>query len=225
MNGRRCLGEGRCNRVSEKCTCAIKRRYDAYRAFSQMTYAELCELEVIDAYTLQRAPVIDRLGQQLVHRQPWEKSAAYDGALHPQLQAAHLRAYTWMCEQFGKRMGRTPTTALVWLWFDAVETERTLPYMRHHADEHLLHLAVPVSELLVSIHRGWQDVLWDDPIFTPEPGRAMNFAEETKRASWETIFEIPASTPTCKLQAVMERIEPEWVREIRVLPPIVRHEQ
>lgn len=187
-----------------------------------MNYRDFRSLESIDVCTLQRLRVIEQLRRPGVYIQPWSWTAAYDSTIDDYLRSSHRRAYLWKCAQYVKRMGHRPRGALIWLWFAI----RDLDEIRRHDDEHIVHLRVPVAELLVSVHARWQHVLWNSHISDPEARHLPVVREQTrasKRASWARIFDVPPEAAMSELQAVVDRVEPAWVTRIEALPPIGDH--
>lgn len=183
-----------------------------------MNYAEWRKLGIVTAYTLQRLPVVERLKDGEVHRQPHEKTAAFEPTISASERNAHRRAYSWMAAQYRVRIGHRQRAALSWVWFEVIDLES----LRRHDDEYLIHLSVPKEELLASIHSQWQHVLWNDQIHDPSAIRLPVLIEQTRssnRASWERMFEIPDDLDIGALQAVLDRIEPGWVTRMESLQP------
>lgn len=136
-------------------------------------------------------------------------------------------AYLWMRSEFETRMKKHVASGLVWLWFGDGLSPGRIEGIRRKDDEHLVHLRVPVSEVLLSLHADWQHVLWDDQIPNlATRGKAVlePVTKESKLASWNTIFDISPTTDVDELQGVVDRIEPEWVDTIEALPLIQRYE-
>jgi hypothetical protein len=109
------------------------------------------------------------------------------------------------------------------VWLGGRPSSDRIRRIQKKGDKHLVYLRVPVSELLPSMHVGWQHVLWDDQIPNPATrGKPVlePVTEESKLASWDSIFDIHPSADLSELQGVMDRIEPEWVDSIQNLVTI-----
>jgi len=53
--------------------------------------------------------------------------------------------------------------------------------------------------------------------------RSFGVTIPPRAGAWDVYFEIPAYAALAGLQAVIDRIEPGWMTDIRALPPIMRN--
>lgn len=140
----------------------------------------------------------------------------------------HERAYKWMAEQFKKQMGWCPRNPFFWVWFN----EKIAEQIRKDEDVCKVKLRIPVDEILISLHRGWQEVLdkqiWNGIGKNRVPLHEWTQEEsEEKLESWDKIFVIPKdhqiSDLECPLQGVIDRVEPEWILDVTILDQQHKH--
>ncbi len=168
---------------------------------------------VADVYSVQHRSVVETLEAGMRHRQPWDKTAAYTGTPGDPHGRGHRRAYLWATANFPKRMGRRIHNAPAWLFFD----EQKVPRSIKSGDEVAIHLKVPMCELLIMQYTGgprlsWERVLSNQSCCEHEGACCSAVCYPTRKAlrtSWDRLFTLSGSP--ADWQAIVDRIEPEWL--------------
>lgn len=163
-------------------------------------------------HSAQRHDVVERLIAGETHIQSWERSAAYDLA-NRWSRLKHKRAYFWMGHHYEQRMRRALPAAPVWGSFDYDEIAALQRIYGREANESVVTLHIPRSELLLSMYEPWVKYVLEGYCIGDQQAFRPRFACEhsgrVRRASWNSIFDL-SSAPK-DWQAVFDRIEPTWL--------------
>lgn len=156
-------------------------------------------------YTVQENDVIERLAAGETHFQAWERSAAVTGTPRDLEGVRHKEAYEFIAKEFPHRTNLPMTGAPIFCFRDR---ESVLQFSDVGKPSGLLTLEVPDSQVLLHNYDFWaKTILWGwcgehDIIDCPNP--------ECKENSWRAQgFETPEDIR--RQQAILNRIEPEWV--------------
>jgi len=178
-----------------------------------VTFAELKVLESINLCSIQRKRVVDRFRLDQTHIQLLEHAAHSDPTLEQYHRIIRTVTDSWLVKQFEQRMKWRPRGPLLWCWFENEALYQKLDGTRKHDDEHLVHLRVPVSELLISLHAGWSKVLLDvqSAWHTAQLMGTEIEPPDPAKFGWEgAVFGISDDECVSNLQASIDRIEPAW---------------
>jgi hypothetical protein len=173
------------------------------------TYKKLGEQKYIEVHSIQELHVIERLKSGVTYVPSWNKSAACDPSIKEDARLSIESAYLWKLDQFKKRFKRHPQEWLFWVKFEKKSLEESI----NEQEKEIVTLYVPVDELLISLYSGWNRILleeywnghkWETPCYP--------VLSNVKKQSWECIFNIPDDYLLSGLQGVLDRVEPEWVK-------------
>jgi hypothetical protein len=186
-----------------------------------MTLAELRTHATTDIYTVQRKRVVDRFKRGETHVQLREHTAPDDQALDERHRKVRTTSDIWMSRQFEARMGRSAEGPLIWVYLDGNHFWKNVDRIRKHDDEYVVHLRVPVEEMLLSNRGAWQRLLMEiegDPLDALLASNAGVGNADEIRSEWEAeVFNISESEEISRLQAVIDRIESDWIRGVQPL--------
>lgn len=188
-----------------------------------VTLGELRTFATAAICTIQRERVVDRFKPGETHYQLWQHTAPGDQALDERHRRVRAVSDAWMGSQFEFRMGRAARGPLMWLYLDEDHLLQNLDRTRKHDDECVVRLCVPVRELLFSKRVAWQRLLMaieGDPLDALLGSSSGIASADEIGNDWETeVFDTSDSDEMSTLQAVIDRIEPTWLRGVAVLGP------
>ncbi len=173
-----------------------------------VTFKELLQKDYVKVYSSQKKNVIDYLKQGATYYPQWSESAACSSRRGESIRLASERAYLWLKDQFEKRLHRA-VNSFFWVAFD----KRLLANLK----DDVLILHIPITELLILSYNAWEGVLrgnqWNKEYSMWAEVNENPPSEYTKR-SWEVVFEVASDAPLHYLQAVVDRVEPNWVKGV-----------
>lgn len=182
-----------------------------------MTYKELCQSgNYAQVYSIQQQHAYEHLKRVKLG----EKYIPSVDNSHASKCGDHKRAYQWLAEQFEEQKGYSAEDAFFWVFFDEQTIDDVMP--KQSGDLYKVTLCVPISEMLVLLNarHGWESILgnrfWKGRQSDGStPNNLINDAYI--KSSWEAIFAEDDDLIT-SLQAVIDRVEYEWIKNIEELP-------